>query len=482
MPKRILIIDDDQLVIKSLSRYLKSRGYEVTTAENGEEALKEVDSANFDLIISDIRMPGMNGIETLRNIRKLQETKSAGKKPPAIVITGYSGDDPTSESSKLGIVNHLYKPFELDEFMKIVKQSMDVTPEYEKTQPHEEEIIDKGFIELVEEMQNFLRATKDRFDTFDKDDNDEAKQASFIEINKEAIFEKLDYFFDKSWGAVENLDNERLTIYQKYYQKKLLGLLEETLEVNKHIFRKPLGYAGDFITMNYILDYHSSYLGNSSYEKLMNRYTCNIPISISNIKRRDYFKEKIFEVIQGKNSARILSLGSGPARELLGLLKESKISVPLDFKCLDLEQNALNYVKEEMEKIEPSKKQHLKIEYIHRDIVSIIRDKRLRDEINGQDMIYASGLFDYLSDKAASMLIRNFYKMLNKGSSLIVCNASIDRSSHRAYYELLGDWKLNYRKKEEMLRWTEKIDGDSEIKFEEFTPPSNYLFLHIKKL
>ena len=63
MKKKILLVDDDHLVTLTLSRLLTNAGYEVSAVENGQEAIKKVAQANFDLIISDVRMPGIDGVE-----------------------------------------------------------------------------------------------------------------------------------------------------------------------------------------------------------------------------------------------------------------------------------------------------------------------------------------------------------------------------------------------------------------------------------
>jgi extracellular factor (EF) 3-hydroxypalmitic acid methyl ester biosynthesis protein len=260
-------------------------------------------------------------------------------------------------------------------------------------------------------------------------------------------------------------------------------LLLELIGTNRHVYQKPLGYPGDYIMMNYIYEYNgnNNYLGNSSYEKLINNYTCNIPISCSNIKRKEFLKEKILETLEGKDEAKILSIACGPARELIELLKENKINKPLFFKCLDFEKRALDYIDNEIKKIEAIKRKLFSIEYICRDITSIIRDKGLKENLKAQDLIYAFGMFDYLSERMASRLMKELYQLLDKEGKLIICNVSLENSGHRAYYELLGEWNMVHRTKEQLLSWTKDISNAGEIKFEYPTYSTNYLFLSINK-
>ncbi len=69
MAKNILVIDDEELITKSLLKLLSKEGYNVTVARSGTEALENIKKIDFDLIISDVRMPEMDGIETIKEIR-----------------------------------------------------------------------------------------------------------------------------------------------------------------------------------------------------------------------------------------------------------------------------------------------------------------------------------------------------------------------------------------------------------------------------
>lgn len=584
MVKKILIIDDDYLIIKSVGRYLRTCGYNIETALSGNEALEKTEKSNFDLIISDIRMPGMDGIETLKRIRELSLQHNK-EKTPAIITTGYAGSDEVYRmSGELGIVECIYKPFELDEFIEIIRKTLELPPKYKRAYPRIEvafpveveikdpltnniktvsgktvdlsengiglildfqlpvftrvsinvnsspryapfqleaiivwskpvfkegyfrcglhflkiedqhinilreilsdyKLLDKQFISLTKEFKQFVQEIKDDFDEFDRVNKNEQKQIDFIQISKKEIFDKLNDYFAKTWEMVKDLERDKYIVHQNYYQQILGPLLEETIEINRHIYRKPLGYPGDYIMMNYIYNYNGnrSYLGNTSFEKLINNYTCNIPISCSNIKRKEFLKEKAMEALKRKNKAKILSVACGPTRELIELLKEGKITKPLQFICLDFEKKVLEYVSSQIDKMDDKNKRFLSIEYICRDITGIIRDKVLKEKLKGQDLIYAFGIFDYLSERMASRLTQELYQLLDKQGKLIICNASLENSSHRAYYELLGEWNMVHRTKEQMLAWRDNLENVRETRFEEPSNKSNYLFLTIEK-
>lgn len=124
MAKNILIIDDDRLVVKSLARLLETEGYLVGTAENAKEALVLVEQKNFDLIISDIRMPGINGIEMVSVLNNNLKNKQKDN-IPVIFITGYTDEAKFNEAKNLGVADFLYKPFDKETFLQAVVNALE---------------------------------------------------------------------------------------------------------------------------------------------------------------------------------------------------------------------------------------------------------------------------------------------------------------------------------------------------------------------
>ncbi|MDD5730720.1 MAG: response regulator [Candidatus Omnitrophica bacterium] len=123
MAKHILIIDDEELITRSLLKLLNKEGYDATVARSGKEALEKIKTVDFDLIISDVRMPGMDGIETIKQIRRQLEL--AGKDLiPEVLITGYADADKYEMATELEVVDYLYKPFDNADFLRIVKKTI----------------------------------------------------------------------------------------------------------------------------------------------------------------------------------------------------------------------------------------------------------------------------------------------------------------------------------------------------------------------
>jgi DNA-binding NtrC family response regulator len=116
---RILVIDDDPGVRESMERMLQGAGYTVQTAATGEDGLALARGNIYDVILSDMRMPGMSGIDVLRKLRE-QHVDSA-----FIVMTGFGTVDTAVESMKLGAVDFVQKPFFRDELLMRVRSAAD---------------------------------------------------------------------------------------------------------------------------------------------------------------------------------------------------------------------------------------------------------------------------------------------------------------------------------------------------------------------
>jgi nitrogen regulation protein NR(I) len=113
----ILIVDDDKSIRYSLKRMIEEK-YSVLTAQNGEEALDRVKESSPDLIIMDIRMPGRNGIDVLKEI------KSVDQKTPIIIMTAYGTTETAIEAMKYGAFDYILKPFPIPQMKRLVEKAL----------------------------------------------------------------------------------------------------------------------------------------------------------------------------------------------------------------------------------------------------------------------------------------------------------------------------------------------------------------------
>jgi CheY-like chemotaxis protein len=123
MAKKILVIDDEELITKSLLKFLKNKGYNAVVAKSGAQALEKVKESDFDLIVCDVRMPEMDGIETIKQIRAYLE-KSNKKLIPEVLITGYADAEKYEKGMDLEVADYLYKPFDNADFLQIIKKNI----------------------------------------------------------------------------------------------------------------------------------------------------------------------------------------------------------------------------------------------------------------------------------------------------------------------------------------------------------------------
>ena len=120
MKKTILIIDDEQDLLTMLETRLKSYGFNVLTALDGEEGFRKAKEEKPDLILLDILMPIVDGVTTAANIRKDENTK----KIPIVFLTALVDDEEIKQKHKIGGEVFLAKPFETEEIMSVIQKML----------------------------------------------------------------------------------------------------------------------------------------------------------------------------------------------------------------------------------------------------------------------------------------------------------------------------------------------------------------------
>ncbi len=113
----VLLVDDEEQFLEALSQRLKARGLKVDTVTSGEDAVKQVEDRNFDAIVVDLAMPGIDGIETLKRIKE--------KRPDLeiIMLTGHATVKSGIEAMKLGAEDFLEKPVDLNELLEKIGEA-----------------------------------------------------------------------------------------------------------------------------------------------------------------------------------------------------------------------------------------------------------------------------------------------------------------------------------------------------------------------
>ncbi len=117
MPKKILIVDDEEMVLDFQEIVLESGGYEVRSAGDAAQALNILDTENIDLVMLDVRLPGMDGLELCRQMKKNPKLKGI----PVIFVTAKRGSADQKEGFEAGGVIYLMKPFTSEKLLTTVR-------------------------------------------------------------------------------------------------------------------------------------------------------------------------------------------------------------------------------------------------------------------------------------------------------------------------------------------------------------------------
>ena len=120
--KAILLVDDDPLVLASLTKLLEKAGYVVHAYQDSRHAIQDAMTEDFDLVVTDVRMPHVDGVQAIRYIR---EIRLQNNKPlvPEVIITGYA-QEYESAAGELKVAGFLYKPFHPGEFLDVIVKAL----------------------------------------------------------------------------------------------------------------------------------------------------------------------------------------------------------------------------------------------------------------------------------------------------------------------------------------------------------------------
>ncbi|MDO5577603.1 MAG: response regulator, partial [Fibrobacter sp.] len=114
----ILIVDDEAAICKILEQYLKKRGYTISSVQSVEQAFEIIDKERIDLVVTDIKMPGLSGVDLLKMVKKKNPTI------PVLMTTGFPTLDTAIEALKLGAYDYLTKPFRLEEIGEKIRRAI----------------------------------------------------------------------------------------------------------------------------------------------------------------------------------------------------------------------------------------------------------------------------------------------------------------------------------------------------------------------
>ena len=116
---RVLVVDDEKVIREILADFLSLEGFQVTVAFDGVDALKQLSSSPFDMVISDLKMPNMGGLELLEHIQSEYEDILT------VIMTGFGTVETAIEAMKKGAYDYILKPFKVEEVVHIVRRGFE---------------------------------------------------------------------------------------------------------------------------------------------------------------------------------------------------------------------------------------------------------------------------------------------------------------------------------------------------------------------
>jgi len=126
MKPRLLLVDDEEMFLEYLSKRLRNLRYDVTTSLTGEEVLEKIGQCDFDVVILDVLMPGIDGLETLVEIKKMKPLTEV------IMLTGHASLESGINGMRMGAFDYLRKPFDTDELVSKINGAYERKVEQEE--------------------------------------------------------------------------------------------------------------------------------------------------------------------------------------------------------------------------------------------------------------------------------------------------------------------------------------------------------------
>ncbi len=118
MNPRVLLIDDELALIRNLSELLRRRGFDASVAANGMDGIKRLEVEDFDVILLDLRMPGLSGIDVLKRIKAIDKNY-----PEVIILTGFSTIESSLDGLQYGAFDYMTKPIKIEDLAERIRKA-----------------------------------------------------------------------------------------------------------------------------------------------------------------------------------------------------------------------------------------------------------------------------------------------------------------------------------------------------------------------
>jgi DNA-binding NtrC family response regulator len=172
--KKVLVIDDEQIVLDSVSQILIDDNYEVDVSLSGREGLDWAIERPYDIILTDIRMPDIGGMRVLRDIKRVKSSL------PVVIITGYATTKSAVQAMKLGAAEYIEKPFEPEQLLDAVARALGISPEVEEQGLIHKEEMAKVLERAESDDEFFANLLENGADALDEYDLTKAEKLAIV--------------------------------------------------------------------------------------------------------------------------------------------------------------------------------------------------------------------------------------------------------------------------------------------------------------
>ena len=209
MKESILVVEDEKKILRLLELELEYEGYKVAKAENGLDALEAYRSKSWDLILLDVMLPGISGIELLRRIR------TNDQQTPVILLTAKSSVEDKVSGLDLGANDYITKPFQIEELLARIRATLRTRSNGQNHDKIEEEWLQFADLKVNEKTREIMRASE-RIDLTPR----EFDLLIYLLKNKRQVLNR-DQIVAAVWGYDYYGDTNVVDVYIRYIRKKI---------------------------------------------------------------------------------------------------------------------------------------------------------------------------------------------------------------------------------------------------------------------
>lgn len=345
------------------------------------------------------------------------------------------------------------------------------------------ETISQDFKAWVADCENYLSEVKDFLDAEEsilaQEDalTREETLGEYLASITQPVIRELNMHSVRLAKLVSHLDAEAQQHHRIFSRRHIVPLLLHSPFI-KRAYEKPLGYAGDFEMMNMLFRDH--FEGDSLFGKVINAYASQELASRAVINRASFVATKIRSILKERSTeTRAVNLGCGPAQELNILMQnDNKYSRLFNVMLIDQDSRAIAHCERT---IAPKALEvGMSLRLFDNSIRSLLSVKDLKEALDSVDLVYSTGLFDYVSDRTFVVLLSALFRSINPGGTMIIGNMTPENPS-RWVMDYHLDWQLIYRTREQLIRLGEQITPKPVDVSVEQEPTGVNLFLVVKK-